>query len=283
MDVLALAGRWFAASLALVASAAPAIAAECTQSSAPIETDRPDITNSSVVVPVGSFQSENGVNISTREGAQIFDGTNSRLRLGIAPCLEVLLDVSTYVTPVSGSGASGFTDVAPAVKWQISPIPGKFDLSVVAGVALPTGTITIAGRGAQPYLQFPWSYELNSGWAFTGMVTNFFTPDDRLNHYTNQSTSVIERQFGERAFVFAEYIGDFPLIGSVTHRLNFGGGVRITPTQQIDFHAGIGLNHNAPAYVFGIGYSFRLDGLFTAQSPGRAIIPNRMTVTPDRG
>ena len=270
MDELALAGRWWAASLALVASALPAIAAaECTTTSAPIETDRPDITNSSVVVPVGSFQSENGVNISGREGAQIFDGTNSRLRLGIATCLEVLLDVPTYVAPVSGSGASGFTDVAPAVKWQISPVPGKFDLSVVAGVALPTGAITIAGRGAQPYLQFPWSYELNSGWALTGMVTNFFMPGERLNHYTNQSTFVIERQFGERAFVFAEYIGDFPLIGGVTHRLNFGGRLRITPMQQIDFHAGIGLNHNAPAYVFGIGYSLRIDGFLKASDLAR--------------
>src|SRR6516225_9870976 len=102
MDGLALAGRWWAASLALVAWALPATAAaECTTTSAPIETDRPDITNSSVVVPVGSFQSENGVNISDREGAQIFDGTNSRLRLGIATCLEVLLDVPTYVAPVS--------------------------------------------------------------------------------------------------------------------------------------------------------------------------------------
>jgi hypothetical protein len=80
---------------------------------------------------------------------------------------------------------------------------------------------------------------------------------------------VIERQFGERAFVFAEYIGDFPLTGSVIHRFNFGGGVRITPTQQIDFHAGIGLNHNAPAYVFGIGYSFRIDGFLKASDLAR--------------
>jgi hypothetical protein len=37
---------------------------------------------------------------------------------------------------------------------------------------------------------------------------------------------------------------------------------RITPTQQIDFHIGIGLNDSAPVYIFGIGYSFRLDSLF---------------------
>ena len=33
-----------------------------------IATDRPDVTNSSLVVPVGSFQSENGVNVSARDG-----------------------------------------------------------------------------------------------------------------------------------------------------------------------------------------------------------------------
>jgi len=256
-------GRWWIASIALLASAMPGVGAEeCTQTSSPIETDRPDTTNSSLVVPVGSFQNENGVNISSRGGTRFFDGTNTRLRLGIAPCMEVLLDVPTYAAPLGGSAASGFTDVAPAVKWQISPVPGKFDLSVTAGMGLPTGAAAIAGRGLQPYLQFPWSVEIGGGWAVTGMVTNFFMPEERDNHYTNQSTFVIERQFGERAFVFAEYVGEFPLAGGASHLFNSGGGLRITPTQQIDFHAAIGLNRNAPAYIFGIGYSFRIDGLF---------------------
>ena len=61
-----------------------------------IVTDRPDVTNSSLVVPVGSLQSENGVNFSTRDGGQIIDGTNTRWRLGIASCLELLVDLPTY-------------------------------------------------------------------------------------------------------------------------------------------------------------------------------------------
>jgi hypothetical protein len=237
-------------------------AEECTQPSNPIETDRPDITNSSIVLPVGSLQNENGINLSRHDGAQVFDGTNSRLRLGIAPCLELLVDLPNVVTAFHGPGASGFTDVVPAVKWQISPIPEKFDLSVTTGVGLPTGAVSVAGPGAQPYLQFPWSVELGRGWAITGMVTNFFVPADPVNRYTNQSTFVIERQFGERAFLFAEYVGEFPLVGGSSHLFNSGGGYRITDTQQIDFHIGFGLNHNAPTYIFGVGYSFRIDGLF---------------------
>src|SRR5215471_20260589 len=121
---------------ALILSVAPVSAAEeCTQTSAPIETDRPDVTNSSIVVPVGSLQNENGIDASREHGADIFSGTNSRWRLGIAPCLEVLVDLPSYVTTFRGAGPSGLTDVAPAVKWQLSPVPGKFDLSITAGAA----------------------------------------------------------------------------------------------------------------------------------------------------
>ncbi len=253
----------FAAVVAALTGHTPAIAADqCTQASEPIDTDRPDITNSSVVVPVGSLQNENGWNVSRRDGANVVDGSNSRWRLGIAPCLEVLIDLPNYVGTFRGPGPSGFGDVIPALKWQISPVPGKIDLSVTAGAALPTGARAIAGPGVQPYLQFPWSVELHDGWKVTGMETNFFTPDDPINKYTNESTFVIEREFGERSFLFVEYVGDFPANGGPSHLINSGGGYRITNTQQIDFHIGFGLNNNAPNYVFGIGYSFRLDGLF---------------------
>src|ERR1700694_5957140 len=134
-----------------------------------ISTDRPDVTNSSLVVPAGSLQIENGVNLSTRDRGRFVDGTNTRLRAGLANCLEFLVDVPTYFANLRGGEGSGFSDVAPALKWQISPIPGKVDLSAVFGVALPTGSASITGRGAQPYLQFPWSWELRNGWGLSGM------------------------------------------------------------------------------------------------------------------
>jgi Putative MetA-pathway of phenol degradation len=237
--------------VAVVWHAAPSAAEECPQPSAPIATDRPDTTNSAIVVPFGSLQNENGANLSARNGAQAFDGTNSRWRLGIAPCLEVLIDVPNYVGTLRGSGPSGFGDAAPALKWQVSPIPGKVDLSVTMGAALPTGAHAVAGSGVQPYLQFPWAVDLGHGWAITGMETNFFTPLNQ-NKFANQSTFVIEKEFDEKWFLFVEYVGDFPESGGVGHLINSGGGYRITETQQIDFHVAFGLNHVAPTYVYGV-------------------------------
>jgi hypothetical protein len=234
----------------------------CPKSGAEIATDRPDITNSSLVVPTGSLQSENGVNLSARDGARTIDGSNSRLRLGVAPCLELLVDLPTYFGAVHGQANSGFSNVSPAVKWQLGPLPGKIDLSMTAGVGLPSGTTSITGHGVQPYLQFPWSQELGLGFGISGMVTAFFLPSEPSRKLITETTFVIEKKVSERAELFVEYVGDYPDHGVASQLFNSGGAYRLTPTQQIDFHVGFGLNHNAPAYIFGIGYSFRFDRLF---------------------
>ncbi|HLG84425.1 MAG TPA: transporter [Bradyrhizobium sp.] len=253
-------GRLLVASLTLAASGARA--ESCPQPGDEIATDRPDVTNSSIVIPVGSFQSENGINLSAKDGGRTVDGTNSRWRLGIAPCLEVLVDLPTYVANVRAPGQSGFSDVAPAVKWQISPLPGKIDLSVTAGVALPTGASDIAGRGAQPYLQLPWSWELREGWGLSGMLTEFFRPAEFAGKRITEATFVIEKKLTDRMSVFTEYVGDYPDGGSSSQLLNSGMLYHLTPMQQLDMHVAFGLNRNSPSYVVGLGYSFRVDRLF---------------------
>ena len=239
-----------------------------------IATDRPDVTNSSVVVPAGSLQIENGINVSARDSDRFLDGTNTRLRAGIANCLEFLVDMPTYSASVHGSKNSGLSDVTPALKWQISPVPGKVDLSAVFGVALPTGSVRIAGPGAQPYLQFPWSWELPRGWGLSGMFTEFFRPSDPASKLITEATFVVEKRVTERASLFVEYVGDYPHNGSSAQLLNWGGLYHLTPNQQVDFHVALGLNHNAPSYIVGVGYSIRFDELFPVRRSSPSIAPH---------
>ena len=53
-----------------ILAAVEARANSCPTAKDEIATDRPDVTNSSLVVPVGSFQSENGVNFRGQDGGQ---------------------------------------------------------------------------------------------------------------------------------------------------------------------------------------------------------------------
>ena len=94
------------------------------------------------------------------------------------------------------------------------------------------------------------------------MDTAFFFPSDRVSKLTTETTFSIEKKVGEHADVFVEYVGDYPEHGASLLLLNSGGAYRLTKTEQIDFHVAFGLNENAPTYIFGLGYSFRLDGLF---------------------
>lgn len=236
----------------------------CPGDSSEIATDRPDVTNSSLVVPVGSLQSENGVDLTSGSGTRVLNGTNTRLRAGVAPCFELLVDLPSYSAGVQGPADWGFSNLSPALKWQISPLPGKFDLSVTTGVGLPTGASRISGPGAQPYLQFPWSLELSEDWAVNGMVTEFFRPSDPASRFASQYTLVLERKLGRQTDLFAEYVAYVRSGGPTSQLINSGLAYRITPTQQVDFHVAFGLDPSAPSWIVGVGYSFRLDHLFAA-------------------
>jgi outer membrane putative beta-barrel porin/alpha-amylase len=239
-----------------------------------IATDRPDITNSSLVVPRDSLQAENGVDWTIRHGSNALDVTNTRLRLGIADCAELLMDVPSYFGSLNGSQPSGFSDVVVSFKRQL-PVPYGFDLSATGGVGFPTGEAKIAGRGYQPYLQFPWSHGLAPDWELAGMFTALWSPSESAHNLTFQPTLSVETELGQSADLFLEYVGDFDH-QPPAHLLDGGGAWRLTKNQQIDFHVGVGLNRSSPtlngvpvAQYFGIGYSIRFDGVF-----GRPVVWN---------
>lgn len=235
-------------------------AQDCPTPSDEIATDRPDVTNSSLVVPFGSLQAENGVDWRVQHGSNLLDGTNTRLRLGIAHCTEFLIDLPTYFDSLNGSEPSGASNVVVSFKRQM-PVPFGFDLSASFGLGFPSGSSRISGPGYQPYLQFPWSHRLADGWEVLGMFTVTWFPSDAARNPSLETTLSLEREFGPSADVFVEYVGDYD------HRrpsqvLDGGGSWRFTKTQQLDFHVGFGLNSSSVDHYFGIGYSFRLDNLF---------------------
>jgi hypothetical protein len=240
-----------------------------------IATDRPDITNSSLVVPLRSLQLENGLDWTARDGSNALDATNTRLRLGVAHCTEFLLDLPSYFGVLNGSQRSGFSDLVVSFKRQVK-VPFGFDLSVTSGVVFPTGAAKVSGHDYQPYLQVPWSHGLATNWEVAGMFTLLWSPRQPSQSVTFQPTLSLERSIGSSVDLFLEYVGDYDH-QPPAHLLDMGGALRFTKTQQVDFHLGFGVNRNSPALngvpaarYFGIGYSIRLDQLFrnsVASSP----------------
>ena len=232
----------------------------CPTAADEIATDRPDVTNSSLVVPRLSLQVENGVDWTVRHGSNALNGTNTRLRLGVAHCTEFLIDIPNYFGSLNGSQPSGFSNLVVSFKRQL-PVPLGFDLSATAGVSFPSGSSKISGHGYQPYIQFPWSHSIGEGWGVEGMFTLIWFPSESTRNPTFEPTLSVEREFGPSADMFVEYVGDYDH-QRPAQLLDGGGTWRFTRAQQLDFHMGFGLNSSTVDHYFGIGYSFRLDGLF---------------------
>jgi hypothetical protein len=233
----------------------------CPNSASEISTDRPDVTNSSRVVPYGSLQIENGVDWTVRQRSDVISGSETRLRLGIAQCTELLADVPTYFYSLNGRASSGFSDFVVSVKREL-PVPFGFELSATAGLGFPTGANKISSHGYDPYVQVPWSRRITDDWSLHGMFTvTWFTSLRRINP-TFEPTLSLERELGPTRDLFVEYVGEYPNHARPSQILDGGGSWRVTKVEQIDFHVGFGLNSSSPDHFFGIGYSFRLDGLF---------------------
>jgi hypothetical protein len=97
------------------------------------------------------------------------------------------------------------------------------------------------------------------------MLTEFFRPSDLTTKRITETTFVIEKDVTEKMSLFVEYVGDYPERASPSQLLNSGGLYRLSPTEQVDFRIAFGLNHNAPSYIVGVGYSFRFDGLLAGK------------------
>ena len=136
----------------------------------PIATDRPAITASSVVVPKGSFQAENGVLISNDQGQRTVDGPETSVRFGAASNTELRFSAPDYFH----DGASGFGDVTIGVKRQLGPTPGGFDVSVILFLNIPTGADAVSSHGYDPGLQLPWSRKLSANWSAAGQFALYW-------------------------------------------------------------------------------------------------------------
>ena len=211
-----------------------------------IVTDRPDITESAIVVPTASLQAENGATWTGGRHATGLDICQSLLRFGVGHATELRVSLP-----------SRFEGISLGLKRQLGPVRG-FDVSVIAAVSL---------RALDPFLKVPWSREIGHGWSIGGMQSVFWLTENGRRHLTFEPTFVLERELSRPAYVFAEYGADYRQRGGSRQTAHFGAAYRIGSKNQVDFHFGFGLSPMTPDRFVAVGYSFRIDRLWRRSSP----------------
>lgn len=228
-----------------------------------IATDRPAITDSSVVVPRGELLFETGLTETGYTAQRSFDLPETLGRLGITTKTELRFSTPDYFQNVSVTNgfSSGWGDIVLGAKQQLVAKDGGFDASLVVSLSLPTGANSISSHGYDPQLQLPWSHPLSKNWTAAGMFSLLWPTAGARRNLTGQSTFLLDRQITGPWDAFVEYGGNFAQRGGPQHLLHTGTAYKVTSNQQVDFHCGFGLSSAAVDHFIGIGYSFQFKAI----------------------
>ena len=254
--------------LLLVVACRSAAAQKCgSGADAPLSTDRPQVTNSSIVVPCGSLQLENGLEVSGNGSQAGVDVPETSLRYGLLRKTELRFALPNYfgTNAVSPGLAGGTGDVVFGMKQQIGPVRG-FDVSFIPSLSLPTGSDARTSHGYDPGFQVPWSKSLSKNWTAAGQFGLAVPTTANGRVVTGQASVYFDRQLTASLDAFLEYAGDYPQVGGPQHLLDFGGAYKLKHRQQLDFHCGFGLSAAATSYTVGVGYSVRFPVAFRANT-----------------
>ncbi|MBV8115023.1 MAG: transporter [Silvibacterium sp.] len=225
-----------------------------------IATDRPQNTASSIVVPCGSLQFENGFLVTGNGGQQTTDFPETAVRFGILRKTELRLGVPNYFYnyDTGSEFTNGFGDMSVGFKQQLGPTPGNFNVSLIPSVSLPTGAHLISSHDYDPTVQLPWSRGLPRNWTIAGMFSVAWPTQSGRRNRTGQASMYFDRQLTAPWDAYVEYSGSFPEREGPQNVINTGMAYKLSPHQQLDFHVIFGLSAATPDYQIGLGYSFRL-------------------------
>lgn len=241
---------------------APAAAAAAP---APLVTDRPDVTESAVVIPGKTVQIETGYSFSDNDEA----GVTTRaagfpvtlLRVGLDGKVELRFEwpgllgerVETGGTVLETSGAG-----MPALGAKIRL---RSDLALLVDATVPAGSRAFRSDRIEPQMRLAGARGLTDrlglGWN-AGVVS--YTSDDLHTHAAGRYSVSLGWSVADRTGVFFEAFGRVPLAGPDPTTASFDTGVtfQTSGNVQLDASIGRGLSDHADDWFVGAGISFRL-------------------------
>lgn len=252
---------------ALLAGMAPGYAAD----EEPLSTDRPDISEASVVVGPGRFQIETGVQQDYQRGgrgtARVLT-TPTLLRWGLDNRWEARLETDGYMQfRRSGSGSNaqtaGLSPLSPGFKYHFQdPREGSSrpSLGVLMHVAVPTGSSQFRQHYFAGDLKLAADFEFGA-WSLGTNVGVLVDRDDEGDTFAaGLATASLSRGLSERLRAFTEVAlggsASRPLTDSVI--LDGGFTYLLNPDTQLDVALGTDLSQrSAPDLYWTVGLSRR--------------------------
>ena len=212
-------------------------------------TDRPDFTESAVVIAPGKWQVESGATWQRVAREDIFSGAELLLRLGIFDRWELRLGLPDYQTV---DGNSQFTNTTAGFKYEIG-ISAGWTTGLIGTLDL-TNDDQLAGS-LDPQLILTTGRDLPSGWSVGLQARGAWLVDSEAIDWG--MTFVTGTSLTGGVATFFEIAVDGVDSESPGFLLHHGYTYKAGANVQLDLHTAIGLNDQAADFLLGTGISFR--------------------------
>lgn len=232
----------------------------------PIQTDRPDLTESAYVIPHKSFQFEGGVFFekNTQKGltTKNYSYPSVLLRYGLLSNLELRMEIENIKNIQDSGGTSTSKN-----SFSLATIGAKLNVCEEDGLSPAVGFIinfTIpslttenlnndyVGTSINLALQNSLTDYISVGCNLGGVWAGD-TPEPSFFYTLSLGYEISKRFSG-----FAEVFGFMPEKSQATHVFDFGFSFLALNNLAFDASAGFGLIENSPDYFVNGGFSIRL-------------------------
>jgi hypothetical protein len=229
-----------------------------------LATDRPDFTESSVVVPRASVQIEAGATWlgEAGGGVEVLSGPEALIRWGVAPRLELRFGLPDYLE-VSGTEVDdgAWTDSSIGLKWQLGPVAEAWDLALVAEVEIPSGEIEVTAERYDPGMILITGTDLSDRWSLGAQLSaarqTFAEVGGDREVWFWGGTAVFGLGVSDDVGTFFEVAAEKPEDVETLVFLHHGWTWLPAPRLQLDAHVAAGLTDTTPDWLIGIGCSKR--------------------------
>ncbi|MCF8302443.1 MAG: transporter [Bacteroidales bacterium] len=226
-------------------------------------TDRPDQSESSMVLPKGFLQAETG--FIHEKTSELVDNTNyhsTLLRYGLLDNLELRLGNeylrSSRELAQGDTTVQGLTPLTLGTKIFISEENGIIpELAFLAGVALPyIGREEFTPNHIAPSMRIAATHTISDlfslGWNFGGEWSG------ENSETSGFYSGVLGIGVTDKIGAYVELYGFLPEDHKPDHRFDAGLTYQVRGNLQLDLSGGLGVNEMAPDGFYSFGISYRM-------------------------
>ncbi len=225
----------------------------------PIQTDRPDQTESTALTPVGFVQAEHGVAFEKEGGVSLIAHPSTLFKYGISDRWEFRWVVEPVT--MSSQGAPTTRGILPmefgtkVYIWEEDD--GSSALSLIAHLQMPhLASSAFRGTRVAPLARFTWFTDLGGDWRFA--MNGGMEWDAGGGPASAIYTAAIGSSITESLGWYGELYGFLPVeTFPADHRVNGGVAYLINEDVQLDAALGVGLTSDPAPWFVGVGVSYR--------------------------